>query len=116
MKHKEKASLSAAISIAVLICLALINALWVIRSGYGGALIAFVFYLVIAFLCVWRRHFEAGIIAGVLGFCIHLFELFIQGSQELVGVDLLFFYANLILPIPLAITSYLETRKAKPYH
>jgi len=114
MKHKVTASLCAAISIAILISLALINTLWVIRSSYRGALIALTFYLAIFVLCVWRRHFEAGVIAGILGFLVHLFELFVQGTQELVGVDLLFFYANLILPIPLAITSYLEARKGKP--
>jgi hypothetical protein len=111
MKHKETASISGAISIAILISLALVNALWAIRSGYKGALIASGFYLLIAVLGIWRRHFEAGIIAGIFGFFLHLFELFFQGTQALVGVDLLSFYANLILPIPLAITSYLETRK-----
>ena len=114
MKNKEKISPSGIITIALLLSLAGANALWLITSWHGGALIAIVFYSIVAFLCLRNRHFRAGVIAGILGFGIHLFELFVQGTTELIGIDRVFFYANLILPLPLIITSYLASRKEPP--
>ena len=114
MKNKEKISPSGIITIALLLSLAGANALWLITSWHGGALIALVFYSVVAFLCLRSRHFQSGVIAGILGFGIHVFELFVQGTTELIGIDQVFFYANLILPIPLTITSYLASRKEPP--
>ena len=92
------------------------NVVWLIISGHGGALIALVFYLVVSFLCLRNRHFRAGVIAGIFGFVIHIYELFVQGTTELMGIDQVFFYANLVLPIPLIFTSYLASRKEPPEH
>ncbi len=111
MKRKEKILPSGIISIAFLISLAVANAVWLIVSWHGGAFIALAFYSVMSFLCLRRRHFQAGVIAGIIGFGIHIYELFVLGTSELVGIDHVFFYANLILPIPLTITSYLASRK-----
>ena len=116
MKNKEKMSPISIITIVLLLSLAGANALWLIISGHRGALIALVFYSVVAFLCLRNRHFQAGMIAGILGFGIHVFELFIPGTTELRGIDQVFFYANLILPIPLTITSYLASRKEPLQH
>jgi hypothetical protein len=114
MKKKGKFSTSGIITVAFLLSLAGVNAVWLIMRGHGGALIALVFYSVVSFLSLRSRHFGAGVIAGIFGFGIHIFELFVKGTAELTGIDQLFFYANLILPIPLMFTSYLASRKEPP--
>jgi len=111
MKNKEKFSSSGIITIAFLLSLVGVNAVWLIMSGHGGTFIALVFYSVVSFLCIRNRHFGAGVIAGIFGFGIHLYELFVKGTAELIGIDQVFFYANLILPIPLTFTSYLASRE-----
>ncbi len=116
MKKKEKMSSSGIITIAFLLSLVGVNAVWLIIRGHGGALIALVFYSVVSFLCLRRRHFGAGVIAGIFGFGIHIYELFVKGTAELIGIDQVFFYANLILPIPLTFTSYLASRNEPPLH
>ncbi len=114
MKKKGKFSTSGIITVAFLLSLAGVNAVWLIMRGHGGALIALVFYSVVSFLSLRSRHFGAGVIAGIFGFGIHIFELFVKGTAELTGIDQLFFYANLILPIPLTFTSFLASRKEPP--
>ena len=116
MKKRSKISASGIITIVILFTLAGINAFWLIISGHGGALIALVFYFVVFVLCLRSRHFRAGVIAGILGFGIHIYELFVQGTTELIGIDQLLFYMNVILPIPLIFTSYLASRKEVPEH
>lgn len=111
MKKEGKFSLSGIIAIALLLTLVMANAVWLIVSWHGGALIALTAYLIITFLCLRRQHFQEGIIAGVIGFGIHLFELIVLGTGQLTGMEHFFFYANLILPVPLATTSYLASRK-----
>ena len=111
MKKKKKISPSGVITIALLLTLAAVNAVWLIASWHGGAFIALGFYSVISFLCLRRQHFQAGVIAGIIGFGIHIFELFVLGTSELTVLDQVFFYANLVLPLPLTITSYLASRK-----
>jgi len=110
MKNEERISPSGNITIAFLFSLVVVNVVWVILSWHGGALIALLFYLVILLLCLRRHHFQSGVFAGTIGFGIHLLEMFV-GMSQLKGIDHVFFYANLILPIPLTITSYLASRK-----
>jgi hypothetical protein len=111
MKEKETISPSDIITIAFLLSLVGVNAVWLIIRGHGGTLIALLFYSVVSFLCLRSRHFGAGLIAGIFGFGIHIYELFVKGTIELIGIDQVFFYANLILPIPLTFTSYLASRE-----
>jgi len=116
MKKEKKYSPSGIITITLLLSLAVVNAFWLIASWHGGALIALAFYLVISYLCLRRQHFQAGVIAGILGFGIHIYELFVLGTSELIGIDQVYFYVNLILPIPLTITSYLASHKGSARH
>jgi len=113
---QDKIPTSGIITIALLLSLVGVNAVWLIIRGHGGALIALVFYSVASFLCLRRQHFQAGVIAGIIGFGIHLFELFVKGTSQLIGIDQVFFYANLVLPIPLTITSYLASHKGSDGH
>ena len=110
MKKKDKYSRSGVISIAFLLALVGVNAIWLSIHGHGGPLIALALYLFVSYLFIRRRHFGAGVIAGLFGFGIHLIELLAKGTADLVGIDQVFFYANLILPVPLAFTSYLASR------
>jgi fatty acid desaturase len=114
MRKQEKNSPSGIITIAFLLTLVGVNAVWLIVSRYGGTLMALVFYVVVSFLCIKCRHFRAGVIAGIFGFGIHFYELFVRNTTELIGIDPMFFYANLILPIPLTFTSYLASRMEPP--
>ena len=95
----------------MLLSLAGTNVIWLITSRHGGALIALLFYSAVAFLCLRNRHFQSGVIAGIFGFGIHIFELLVQGTSKLIGIEQVFFYLNLVLPIPLTFTSYLASRK-----
>jgi hypothetical protein len=114
MNEKRAISLSGYIAIALLLVLAGINAAWMIMSSRGGTLIALAFYLIVAFLCLAMRHFRAGVIAGIFGFGIHAYEWFAWDTAALTGMEQVLFYANLVLPIPLAITSALASRKELP--
>jgi len=111
MKRGEPYSLSGILTIALLLSLAGSNAIWLLVRWRGGVFIAFVFYAVVSFLCLKRHHFDAGVIAGILGFGIHAYEFFMPGTTEFVGMDRFLFYANLILPVPLAVISYLASRE-----
>ena len=107
----KKKNWPAAIAAIILLSLTATNAIWLILNWQGGALIALAIYLIISLLFLRERHFQAGIIAGLLGFGVHLYELLAPDTSQLVGIDQYFFYTNLILPIPLIITSYLASRK-----
>ncbi len=107
----DKKNTSAIVTIVLLFSLTATNALWLIVNWQGGPLIALAFYLVISLLCAFKRHYQAGVIAGIIGFAIHIIELLRLGTNQLAGIDQFLFYTNLILPIPLIITSYLASRK-----
>ena len=85
----------------ILLILVVTNAVWVFFARYSGPLIALVFYSVITYLCWQKRHFRAGIIAGVVGFGIHAYELMSRGVGELQGIEFALFSINLVLPIAL---------------
>jgi hypothetical protein len=99
-------SLSKRITIGILVLLGITNAVWVATSERKGPLIALVFYTFITLLCWRRSHFRAGIIGGIFGFGIHVYELISLGIGELDGVEPGFFFANLLLPILLTYFSY----------
>ena len=107
----KKSNTSAGVATIILLSLAAVNALWLMINWQGGALIALAFYLAITYLFLSKQHFQAGVIAGVIGFGVHLLELLRPGASQLIGFEQVLFYANLILPLPLLITSYLASRK-----
>ena len=99
------------VTIGILVVLAGINAVWGVTLEHSGPVIALLCYALVAFLC-WRRgHFQAGIIGGVFGLGIHVYELIFQDIGRQRGIDLGFFCANIILPIPLAYFSYKAHRE-----
>jgi hypothetical protein len=93
-------------ALTILLSLAVLNGFWAIQAGFGGPLIASLFYIIVFALCLWKRHYKAGLFAAAFGFGIHLFELLSQGIRELESIERLFFVLNLILPLPLALMSH----------
>ena len=98
--------MSRSISITILLVLLITNAVYVTITDYSGPIIALVLYGVVAFV-FWRlKHFQAGIIAGILGFGFHLYELIAFGFADMRPLNLSLLLINLLLPIPLVYFSY----------
>ena len=89
------------IVVGISLALTAVNALWVVFSPFSGPLLALIFYAVLTFLC-WRKNdFRAGVIIGILGLAIHTFEWVFKGIEGLNVFETVFFFANLLLPVPL---------------
>ena len=101
------------VALSILIALVVANAAWVAASQHSAPLIALIFYAIVAFLCWQRNHFQAGIIAGIVGLGIHAYELIFLGVAELGAFDLLLFLMNLVFPIPLIYFSYKAYRESE---
>ena len=101
------------IVIGILTILVITNAGWVIIFKSNGPIIALIFYIFAVFL-FWRKNdIFAGIIIGVMGFTIHMFELLFQGILDLEGLETIFFFINLVFPIPLIYFCYKIYKKIK---
>jgi len=104
------------LTLGILVFLIGINAGWYVFSKGSGTLIALIFYSVIFFL-YWRMYdFRAVMLAGLMGFGTHLYELIFLDTGGFQALDTLLFYLNLILPIPLAYLgyrAYQENRKGE---
>jgi hypothetical protein len=72
-----------------------------------------VFYSIIVFLFLKINDYRSGAVAGVIGFGIHIFELLSGRASWLEGMDILFLYLNIILPVPLIGFSILADRGNK---
>ena len=94
------------LTLSILLALVITNAVWIVVSEYAGPVIALVVYVLVTFLCWHRNHLQSGIIAGIVGICIHAYEFISWGLEGLIALDLGLLLANLILPIPLIYFSY----------
>jgi hypothetical protein len=94
------------ITLGILMILIGVNATWYVFSKQSGSLVALIFYLVIFFLCWRMSDFRAVIIAGWIGFGVHLYEWIFLDFSEFQLLDTLLFYCNLVLPVPLAYFGY----------
>ena len=101
------------VALLVIITLVIINAVWVTISKSLGPVIALVSYAFITFLFLRKNDFIAGIIIGIVGFIIHFYELIFQGVTELRGLEIAFFYINLVFPIPLIYFSFKAYKELK---
>ena len=114
MNNKEtQRSLNEKMTIGILVALVITNAVWLATSEYSSPLFALIIYAVIAFLCWRRSHFQAGIIVGIIGLGVHIYELLSQGIIELRGFELGLFFINLTFPIPLIYFSYRAYQEIK---
>jgi len=78
----------AKMTIGILVVLVGVNAVWAVTMELSGPVIALLFYAFVTFLCWRRSHFQAGIISGILGLGIHVYELIFQNLGRLGGFDL----------------------------
>jgi hypothetical protein len=104
---------SAKTTIGILVSLVGVNAVWVVISRFSGPLIGLIIYVFVAFLCWKRERFETGVIAGMLGFAIHTYELLFQRTGKLTGIDMGFLVMNIVLPISLAFFGYRAYREKR---
>ena len=91
---------------SILLALVVINSAWVIESLHSGPVIGLITYGVLAYLCWHGNHFKAGIIAGIIGLGIHIYEIISMGMEGLIAFECGLLIANLILPILLIYFSY----------
>ncbi|MBN2246203.1 MAG: hypothetical protein JW755_10200 [Candidatus Aminicenantes bacterium] len=106
-------SKNAKIAFCIIITLVIINAIWVFFQNFSGPIFAFTAYGVILFLFLLKKEFLAGIIAGLGGFFVHVYELFFLGMGRLTNIEVVFLFANLFLPIPLIVFSFKAYQKMK---
>jgi hypothetical protein len=100
------------LTLTLLITLAVMNGVWSFLSSWGGASIATVLYAIVA-LRWYLKDYISGAIAGVLGFGIHLYVLLFHPLADLRVFETVFFYMNLLLPIPIAVLGYLAYRDSR---
>jgi len=108
-----KYSFNYKIVIVILSTLVLTNAAWVIIYKSYAPLIAIIFYLVVIFLFWQKNDIFSGIIIGSIAFVIHFYELLFHGITDLKLLESVFFFINLILPLPLVVLCYNIFKKTK---
>ena len=101
------------IVIIILLILIITNSVWLFISEFSGPLIALIFYAIITYLCIYKKHFQAGIIAGIMGFSIHIFKLIFHNDANLSGIEYVFFLINLFFPVALVYFSYRANKEVK---
>ena len=101
------------IVIGILAILVFTNAGWIIICKSYGPIIAFIFYLFAIFLFMKKNDILSGSIIGIIGLAFHLYELIFQGIKDLEQLEMIFFFINLIFPIPLIYFSNKIYKKVK---
>ena len=101
------------LTLGILVFLIGVNVGWYLFSKGSGTLIALIFYSAILFL-YWRMSdFRAVMLAGLIGFGVHLYEWVVLGISTFEGLETLLFYLNLVFPIPLAYLGYRAYRESR---
>jgi hypothetical protein len=100
------------LGLTLLITMALMNAAWSFLSSWEGASVGSVLYAIVA-LRWYLQDYIAGGIAGVLGFGIHLYVLLFHPLADLQVFESVFFFLNLLVPIPIACFGFLLHRETK---
>jgi len=98
-------SINKKISCGLLLVLVLVNIILFTIYQYSGPPIAIIFYAFAIYLC-WRQNdFRAGIIIGIMGFVIHLYEFISISIMELDPLEMILFLINLLFPVLLVLFS-----------
>jgi len=97
----------------ILLTLILTNVVWFIVSDFSGPLIGMVFYAILLYVCVYRKHFQAGIVGGIIGFSIHLLELILIDKTHLNRLGFVCLSLNLVFPIAVVYFSEKAMRNEK---
>jgi len=102
----DVAALYRRVVLVILIILVTINSAWFLINKHSGPFWGLIAYTIILILCLRQHDFRAGIVGGLLGLSVHLYELVILGVEDLTSFELLFFLLNLIFPLLLMFSSY----------
>jgi hypothetical protein len=100
-------------TLVILAVLVVMNAVWFAVSLRSGASMAMILYAFIFFLCWRMADYRAGVITGLLGFGIHLYELLFDAPVYFLLLDSICFYLNLLFPIALVFFSYRAYRATR---
>lgn len=106
-------SKNAKFAFCIIVTLVIINVVWFFFHNFSGPIFAFTAYAVIAFLFFVKREFAAGIIAGIGGLLVHIYELIFLGLGGLTDMEIVFLLANLFLPILLIVFSFKAYQELK---
>jgi len=90
----------------ILLIVIVTNAVLLFVSKFSGPLIALVWYAITAYLCVYKNHFQAGIIAGIAGFSIHILEFTVHHRINFSVIENVLLSINVILPAALVYFSW----------
>jgi hypothetical protein len=113
MKASSSIKRNRTITLAILIVMVVMNAIWFAISLHSGASMAMVLYAFILFFCWRMSNYRAGVIAGLLGFAVHLYELVIETPTDFLWHDSVCLYLNLLLPLALVFFSYRAHRTSQ---
>jgi len=109
----SKLSSNHKMAIGILTILVITNACWIIIGQSYGPFIALMFYAFAIFLFWQKNDIFSGIIIGTVGLAVHIYELIFQGIADLAGLETIFFFINLVFPIPLVYFCYKVYKKIK---
>jgi hypothetical protein len=113
MKADPSLKRNRTITLAILIMLVVMNAVWFAISLRSGASMAMILYAFIFFFCWRMANYRAGVIAGLLGFGVHLYELLFDPPVDFLLLDSISFCLNLFLPLALVVFSYRAYRSQR---
>ncbi len=94
----------------ILILLIGVNIAFSASSRSTGPLLGLTLYALILVLC-WKKHdVRAAMIGGCIGFGVHVLEGILNDLSAFSSIDKALFILNIILPLPLALLGWRESR------
>ena len=97
--------------IGLLLALAVINVAWLVLSSTGDSSTFALLYALAAWVVGRINYFFAAMAMAIVGMLIHAYEWAINRITLDAFVDQLFFFTNLLLPLPLLILSVCTARQ-----
>lgn len=99
------------IIIGLLLALALLNVAWLVLSSTGDPSTFALLYALAAWIVGRKNYFFAAMAMAIVGLLLHAYEWAIGRILLDTLIDQLFFFANLLLPLPLLILSVRTARR-----
>jgi hypothetical protein len=101
------------IVVGLLLVLALINVAWLVLSSTGDPSTFALLYALAAWVAGQKNYFFAAMAMAVVGLLLHPYEWAAHRITLDTAVDQLFFFANLLLPLPLLFFSIKAAREKR---
>ncbi|MFC1484148.1 hypothetical protein ACFL6Q_03770 [Candidatus Neomarinimicrobiota bacterium] len=99
------------IIVGLLLALAVINVAWLVLSSTGDPSTFALLYALAAWVVGQKHYFFAAMAMAVVGLLLHSYEWAAHRITLDTIVDQLFFFANLLLPLPLLFFSIRAARR-----